>query len=297
MKRATPSIIAAALIFAAPAAALAQVNGSGQCIPTPSGKYVDDAGTHAFHFICCMPFLIYDPSFTELVLHDLNGCGSPPPSVPDAESTIAFSGLLDFVVTSEGSSSSGYANAWLTMVSRFNHESGATRYFDIDVSEFNVQFLAEGTMSGAGNGVMTIEDLGAGVFRITNELTIGLQMCLVSYSSCSDDLGAGAAHFTLTSTTLGVPWERNPALTLGSPIPSPVRTHAQVHFSLPSDGPATLRFYDVAGRPVATLLDGMVMTAGPHAVDLDTQGWRAGCYFYRLITQAGSQRHMMTVVP
>jgi len=280
-----------------PAAAFGQVNGSGQCIPTPSGKYADDGGTHSFAFVCCMPFLTYRPDFTEFVLHDLNGCGSPPSSVPGAESTIAFSGIMDYVVTSEGTSSPGYGFAYLTMIARFNHETGPIRYFDVDVTDFTMQFVSDPVMDGGGTGLMTIEDLGGGIFRITNELSIGLYLCVPSYSGCSYDLSGNDAHFTLTSTTVGVPWAQKPALTLGPVFPSPVHEHAQVHFALPADGPATLKVYDLAGRPVATLLDGSPMTAGAHAVELDTHGWRSGCYFYRLVTREGTESHMITVVP
>src|SRR2546421_12259662 len=34
----------------------------------------------------------------------------------------------------------------------------------------------------------------------------------------------------------------------------------------------------------------------PHEVSLDTQGWRAGCYFCRLVTPAGSRTRTMVVV-
>jgi hypothetical protein len=57
----------------------------------------------------------------------------------------------------------------------------------------------------------------------------------------------------------------------------------------------TLTVYDVLGRRVATLADG-VRPAGTHAATFDARGLPSGTYFYRL--QAGGQamtRRMLLV--
>ena len=82
-------------------------------------------------------------------------------------------------------------------------------------------------------------------------------------------------------------------LTLGGAVPNPFNPATDIQFSLPADGRAALRIYDLSGRLVRTLFDG-VLTAGPH-----TQRWNgrddtgreaaSGVYFARLVSQ-GEQR-------
>jgi hypothetical protein len=73
--------------------------------------------------------------------------------------------------------------------------------------------------------------------------------------------------------------------------PNPFWPATVIDFTMPDDGPAALRIYDVAGRLVRTLISGTV-TAGPHSEPwngLDDNGNRvaSGVYFYRL--QTGGQ--------
>jgi len=64
--------------------------------------------------------------------------------------------------------------------------------------------------------------------------------------------------------------------------PNPARARAEIRFALPEGGPVRLAVYDVAGRRVATLVDGTAMTAGPHQVAVDTARMGSGLYFARL---------------
>jgi hypothetical protein len=68
--------------------------------------------------------------------------------------------------------------------------------------------------------------------------------------------------------------------------PNPFGTGTTIRYSLPHEGKVQLHVYNVEGRLVRTLVDGMV-PAGAHAVTWDgrdTQGARlsSGVYFYRL---------------
>jgi hypothetical protein len=76
------------------------------------------------------------------------------------------------------------------------------------------------------------------------------------------------------------------AVVLAAPFPNPFRTRATLRFTLPSEGRVTLGCYDVAGRVVRTLVDG-VLPAGSHAADWDGRdalgnALPAGLYFARL---------------
>src|SRR5690606_35711432 len=64
--------------------------------------------------------------------------------------------------------------------------------------------------------------------------------------------------------------------------PNPFTREATLRFDLPSAGPVRLAVYDVQGREVAVLAEG-VRAAGSHEVVLDGQGLAAGVYLARLV--------------
>ncbi|MFN8179209.1 MAG: T9SS type A sorting domain-containing protein [bacterium] len=73
---------------------------------------------------------------------------------------------------------------------------------------------------------------------------------------------------------------RGVALSLRPAFPNPFRDSVTLRFALGRPSPVTLDTYDVAGRRVARLLDGKVLSAGDHSVR-----WAAptsGVYFYRV---------------
>ncbi len=81
---------------------------------------------------------------------------------------------------------------------------------------------------------------------------------------------------------------------LGGVAPSPVRTTAQLAFQLDAPGHVTLAVYDVTGRRVALLVDG-VLPQGPHQATFDASGLASGVYVYRL-AQSGQARTGTLVV-
>ena len=56
--------------------------------------------------------------------------------------------------------------------------------------------------------------------------------------------------------------------------------------TLPVNGRATLTVYDLAGRRIATMLDG-TMAAGTHDIEFDPGEEVGGVFFYRLRTEQG----------
>jgi len=77
--------------------------------------------------------------------------------------------------------------------------------------------------------------------------------------------------------------------------PNPFNPSTEISFSLPRSEHATLRIFDVMGRRVSTLADG-VLSAGDHRVSFDGAALPSGVYFARL--QAGESvqtRKMMLV--
>ena len=88
----------------------------------------------------------------------------------------------------------------------------------------------------------------------------------------------------LTQTAVGVD-DARPALQLRA-APNPFSSRTELAFELRGAQPVRLAIYDVAGRRVATLVDG-VLSAGGHAFawdgrDDEGRPQPAGVYFYRL---------------
>jgi len=278
--------------------AAAQVNGQGDCLPPANSVY---SGGGSLDSYCGS----LDPGIVHVTCDfDFQGsasCSPLPPSVPGAAVDVLLDGVMH--VTSGYSCSGpdpdcGYFYCGPVEVTvpvstnlhvSFNHEAGATRFFDIAVGFFEADGYCDGSVTPCC-GEMTIEDLGGGIFLFNSHIDVN-----VTENICST---SATVQFTLVpSSPVDVtPRREQLSLTLASVVPSPVCSRASIRFSLPSEGPVALKIYDVSGRQVASLLDEKAMPAGPHEVSLDTQGWPSGCYFYRLVTHGGSKTHAMIVL-
>ena len=83
------------------------------------------------------------------------------------------------------------------------------------------------------------------------------------------------------------------AFQLTGAVPNPFNPQTSIHYALPTTAPVTLRLYDVQGRLVRTLVEG-IQPAGAHQVRWDGRddsgrASASGVYFARL-TQGGSQQ-------
>jgi hypothetical protein len=85
-------------------------------------------------------------------------------------------------------------------------------------------------------------------------------------------------------------------IALSQNVPNPVRRgeRTRVSFSTPKSGTVRLGVYDVAGREVATLVDGWV-DSGDHQYDLESAGLAPGVYFYRLSAGGFAESRKLTI--
>ena len=88
--------------------------------------------------------------------------------------------------------------------------------------------------------------------------------------------------------------------TLGNAAPNPFNPSTTISFDLPASMPAKLTIYDVSGRLVATLADG-VQAAGRHEITWQGQDARgrpvgSGMYLYRLETPGFTETRRMALV-
>ncbi len=68
---------------------------------------------------------------------------------------------------------------------------------------------------------------------------------------------------------------------LSQNYPNPFNPTTNIHFSLPKDGNASLKIYDILGNEVATYVDGF-MKSGTYNAEVDASNWASGIYFYTL---------------
>jgi hypothetical protein len=88
---------------------------------------------------------------------------------------------------------------------------------------------------------------------------------------------------------------RPEALALLQNYPNPFNPSTIIPFALPARGKVVLKVYDLLGREVATLLDG-VLDQGSHTARFDGTRCAAGVYFYRLQTANGAMVKKMSLV-
>ncbi|HEY3295607.1 MAG TPA: T9SS type A sorting domain-containing protein [bacterium] len=106
-----------------------------------------------------------------------------------------------------------------------------------------------------------------------------------------------AQRLTLEQTVLAA----KPRIALASrfalhpAFPNPFNPTTLIQFDLAVRGRVELRVYNVMGRLVRTLADG-VMEAGEHTTRFDASGLASGVYFYRLQAPGFAQTHKMLLL-
>jgi len=126
-----------------------------------------------------------------------------------------------------------------------------------------------------------------------------IEFGITGSSTNGDTIHIGSTYklddLTLTGTAAGI--ETVPgaplAYTLAQNYPNPFNPSTSISYQLKSAVQVRLSVYDILGREVAVLVDGM-QTQGPHEIRFDGSGLASGVYIYRL--QAGTfveQRKMV----
>ncbi len=100
-----------------------------------------------------------------------------------------------------------------------------------------------------------------------------------------------AATITSSETTPELP----STATLTSNYPNPFTDATTIEYALPASGPVHLSVYDMLGREVAILVDG-VQHAGKHASLFDGMSLPSGTYLYRLEAAGQVRSGLMTLM-
>ncbi len=85
------------------------------------------------------------------------------------------------------------------------------------------------------------------------------------------------------------------SFSLSQNYPNPAAGRTTIGYELPQATPVQLEVFDIQGRRVFTLVDGM-QTAGKYEVPVSTEELPAGRYLYKLQTNRGEQSKIMSVI-
>ena len=96
-----------------------------------------------------------------------------------------------------------------------------------------------------------------------------------------------------TATVVDEPAERRDAFVLHPNYPNPFTPTTTIAYDLPQQGRVRLAVYDILGREVAVLVDG-VAPPGRHQVEVDARAWASGLYVYTL--EAAGQRQTRRMI-
>ncbi|MEK7671647.1 MAG: T9SS type A sorting domain-containing protein, partial [Bacteroidota bacterium] len=77
--------------------------------------------------------------------------------------------------------------------------------------------------------------------------------------------------------------------------PNPFNPSTLIRFSVPIGEKVSLKVFDMTGKEVATLADG-ILEAGSHSMKFDASRLASGTYFYRLTTARYTETRKMLLV-
>ena len=146
-----------------------------------------------------------------------------------------------------------------------------------------------------GQGVDVAQVVATGPFTINDGDSFTLAFAILAGEDLEDLQQSADSAYQRYNGSL--PTSVNPVAGaddwwLGQNFPNPVDGQTTLEFSIPESDRVTLELTDLMGRPIRLLLD-REMAAGTHQLSLETQGWPAGVYFYRLQYKNGQQVRKM----
>ena len=135
----------------------------------------------------------------------------------------------------------------------------------------------------ASSGTRSIEAVGG-------TYTIGAEGQASSSAKMAGGAAAGAAEIDAESSS-----ERPEKAELKSNYPNPFNPVTTIEYILPEEAEVRLEIYDILGRRVAVLEDGL-QQAGTHQIQWDASVFSSGTYIYRLEAGAFTETRQMMLV-
>lgn len=136
---------------------------------------------------------------------------------------------------------------------------------------------------------------GLGPFNIAAGATQNVQFAFIGGTDLTDLLANAAAAQLIDFDVAVEASTPEGTYVLKSAYPNPLASRATIGFELPTAQDVRVTVYDVLGREVAVLVDG-VRQAGPQSVELDASSLPSGMYIYRLSAGSTQLTQTFTVV-
>jgi hypothetical protein len=159
-----------------------------------------------------------------------------------------------------------------------------TREFDVLAPELQQVFYIGDGLRSDGLGQQFVAPAGA------RRLFLGT----MDGYGWSNNLGAFAADVITDCPTVGAV-DTPQAFALAPAFPNPFNPTTTLSYTLAETSTVRLAVYDVAGRQVAVLSDGL-QTSGTHQVNFDAAGLPAGLYLARLEANGRSETQKLLLV-
>lgn len=103
-------------------------------------------------------------------------------------------------------------------------------------------------------------------------------------------IGSGDVELSPTSTVRdGDEYVPGASIHLLESYPNPAQDRVTTRFNLARTEKVSVGLYDLSGREISRLVDGVQLGAGAHEYDLNVKGLASGTYYIRLTTSAGTQ--------
>lgn len=166
-----------------------------------------------------------------------------------------------------------YKNNILVGSAVYNSELTVLPVMGRDISEQTIGFIEDGQVPQLkllkANGELV--DLQADLEPFSNLLVSEVQ--------------------TVTGSTIIIPTE----FILHSAYPNPFNPITNISFGLPMDTQVTLNIYNVEGRKVTTLTEG-IRTAGNHTIEWNAESYPSGVYFVKLDAGEFTQKQKLMLI-
>ncbi len=161
----------------------------------------------------------------------------------------------------------------------------------IKESKFTSKSLSPCRVSASN---LNVDKVGTKTVRVKITISTNitdLQTALVSEFGTVDNIAL--AKSDVKELTLQAP-EIITEYALEQNYPNPFNPTTTIHYQIPNAGYVTLRIYDILGREVATLIDGME-NMGSYSVTFDGGRLASGVYLMRLITKSDEGKSFVKV--
>ncbi|MCB2211653.1 T9SS type A sorting domain-containing protein [bacterium] len=183
-------------------------------------------------------------------------------------------------------------NAWYSEITSYGFDEEGDIFVTVMIDDFGSSRNFTRVLVSEDNGATFTDETGDGYinFAVAEHIRHsgqGMMLALTNMGLFGEDLQAGFVEDKATAA----PRE----FSLAQNYPNPFNPSTTIRFSVPVSGQVTLAVYDVLGREVARLVDGIV-PAGSRQVVFDGSQLSSGVYFYQLRANGQSAVNRMILM-